>query len=142
MSRSLFHLAVRWKAVIAGLLLLAGCSTAFSPFDTLTTGSLADQNRARESACGRLAAEIGSQMAVAKSLPAAAKAQRSQPPPSLFAVLTRLSDKPGGDVPAMEEFERTRDRITMLAAQSSALGCPPYDIASPLAEIERALVTP
>lgn len=128
--------------MVAGLVVLDGCSTAVSSLDPLTTGSIAGQGQSQEGACGRLAAEIGSQMAAARTLPATAKAQRSEPPPSLFAALTRLSDTPGGNVPAMAEFERTRDRVTLLAARSSALGCPPLDVATPLTEIQKGLVNP
>lgn len=128
-------------AVAVAPALLAACSVATASVDPLTTGSLGAVTAEAEvrSQCGRLEAQIGDQLVLAKSLPGQAKAQRATAPPSLFAALARLAGDPSSDVPAKVEFERVRSRVTALAAQSTRLGCRPFDITTPLGDVERAL---
>lgn len=122
---------------------LAACTSIGAP--PLVTGSTTVPGAPRVTRdddarnCQDLASEVSATVPRIAALPGQARAERGQPPATLFQVFGRAVSGPGDGLPAHDEFERLAQRIDGLARLMRARGCPVPDVAEPVAAVKREL---
>ena len=89
--------------------------------------------------CPQLSAVISSEITRMKGLPAVAKAQQTQPSPTLTNLWSRMTGPKGNGLPASEDYRRSRIRLLGLSDTLWQRGCGRIDVEAELKETDEIM---